>query len=234
VTRCVLVTGGNRGIGLAIAQRFADGGDKVAVTYRGGEPPAGLFGVRCDVTDPASVREAVDAVRRQHGPVEVLVSNAGITRDQLFARMPEDDFGAVMDTNLMGGVRMTREVLPDMVVARWGRLIYVSSITALAGAPGQANYAASKAGLIGFARSVAREVGKRNITANVVTPGLIETDMAAGVTGKRREWLVGQTAVGRTGTAAEVAAAVRFLASEDAGYVTAATLPVTGGAGTGI
>jgi 3-oxoacyl-[acyl-carrier protein] reductase len=234
VTRCVLVTGGNRGIGLGIARRFADAGDKVAVTYRSGEPPAGFFGVRCDVTDAGSVRAAVDAVRRQHGPVEVLVSNAGVTKDQLFARMPEADFASVMETNLMGGVRMTQAVLPDMTIARWGRLIYVSSITALAGAPGQANYAASKAGLIGFARSVAREMGKRNITANVVTPGLIDTDMAAGVTGSRREWLIGQTAVGRTGTVDEVAAAVAFLASEDAGYVTAATIPVTGGAGTGV
>lgn len=234
MTRCVLVTGGNRGIGLATARRFADAGDKVAVTYRTGEPPAGLFGVRCDVTDAASVREAVDAVKRQHGPVEVLVSNAGITRDQLFARMPEPDFDAVLDTNLMGGVRMTQAVLPDMVLGRWGRLVYVSSVTALAGAPGQANYAASKAGLIGFARSVAREVGRRNITANVVTPGLIETDMAAAVTGKRREWLLGQTALNRAGTPEEVAAVVHFLAGEDAGYVTATTVPVAGGAGTGL
>jgi len=233
MSRSVLVTGGNRGIGLAVAQRLADAGDKVAITYRTGEPPAGFFAVRCDVTDTDSVREAVDAVRSQQGAVQVLVSNAGIARDQLLLRMDEKDFDAVMDTNLMGGVRVTQAVLPDMVTARWGRLIYVSSIVGLAGAPGQTNYAAAKAGLIGFARSVAREVGRRNITANVVSPGLIETDMAEGVTGKRREWLLGQTACGRTGTVTEVAAAVEFLASADAGYITAASLPVGGGMGVG-
>jgi 3-oxoacyl-[acyl-carrier protein] reductase len=234
VTRSVLVTGGNRGIGLAIARRFAEAGDKVAVTYRTGEPPAGLFGVRCDVTDTESVRSAVDEVRSQQGPVQVLVSNAGITKDQLMIRMGEDDFQAVMDTNLMGGVRFTQAVLPEMVSARWGRLVYVSSVTGLTGAPGQANYAASKAALLGFARSVAREVGKRNITANVVSPGLIDTDMSADLTGKRRDWLLGQTACGRSGTTTEVAAAVEFLAGADAGYVTAAWLPVTGGAGVGL
>jgi 3-oxoacyl-[acyl-carrier protein] reductase len=234
MSRSVLVTGGNRGIGLAIARRMAAAGDKVAVTYRTGEPPAGLFGVRCDVTDSAAVQDAVDAVRSQQGAVQVLVSNAGITRDQLLVRMGEDDFDAVMDTNLMGAVRFTKAVLPGMVAARWGRLVYVSSVTALAGAPGQANYGASKAALVGFARSMAREVGKRNITANVVLPGLIETDMAAGVTGKRREFLLGQTACGRAGNAEEVAAAVEFLAGDDAGYVTSALLPVTGGAGIGL
>jgi 3-oxoacyl-[acyl-carrier protein] reductase len=233
MSRSVLVTGGNRGIGLAVARRMAEAGDKVAVTYRSGEPPAGLFGVRCDVTDPASVRAAVDEVRSQQGPVQVLVSNAGITRDQLLMRMDESDFSAVIDTNLMGGVRITKAVLPEMVTARWGRLIYVSSMAGLAGAPGQSNYGASKAGLIGFARSIAREVGRRNITANVVSPGLIETDMAAGVSGKRLDWLLGQTASGRMGTVTEVAAAVQFLASADAGYITAASLPVGGGMGVG-
>lgn len=233
MSRSVLVTGGNRGIGLAVAQRMAAAGDKVAVTYRTGTPPADFFGVQCDVTDRASVREAVDAVRIQQGAVQVLVSNAGITRDQLLIRMDEADFDAVMDTNFMGGVRATQAVLPNMVTARWGRLVYISSVTGLAGAAGQANYAASKAALIGFSRSIGREVGRRNITANVVAPGLIETDMAAGVTGKRRDALLDQTAIGRAGTVTEVAAAVQFLASDDASYITMASLSVAGGIGVG-
>ena len=233
MTRCVLVTGGNRGIGLGIARRLADAGDKVAITYRSGEPPADLFAVRCDVTDRSSVLEAVDTVRSHYGAIEVLVSNAGIARDGLVMRMDEEDFDAVIDTNLMGGMRVTQAVLPDMVTARWGRLIYVSSMSGLAGAPGQTNYAASKAGLLGFARSVAREVGRRNITANVVSPGLIDTDMAEAVTGKRRDHLLSQTCLGRTGGVHEVAAAVQFLASDDASYITAASLPVGGGLGVG-
>ncbi len=234
MSRSVLVTGGNRGIGLAIAQRFAAAGDKVAITYRSGEPPAELFGVKCDVTDSEAVLRAVETVKIQQGPVQVLVSNAGTTRDQLFLKMTEHDFDAVMDTNLKGAVRMTQAVLPDMTLGRWGRLIYVSSVTALMGAPGQTNYAASKAALIGFSRSVAFEMGRRNITANVVAPGLIDTDMAAAVTDKRRDALIGRTAINRSGTADEVAAAVQFLASQDAAYITAATLPVTGGGGTGL
>jgi len=234
MSRSVLVTGGNRGIGRAIAQRFAASGDKVAITYRSGEPPAGLFGVKCDVTDTESVRRAVETVKIQQGAVQVLVSNAGTTRDQLFLKMAEADFDAVMDANLKGAVRMTQAVLPDMTLGRWGRLVYVSSVTALMGAPGQTNYAASKAALIGFSRSVAFEMGRRNITANVVAPGLIDTDMAAAVTDKRRDALIGRTAALRSGTADEVAAAVQFLASQDASYITAATLPVTGGGGTGL
>ncbi|WP_159943606.1 MULTISPECIES: 3-oxoacyl-ACP reductase FabG [unclassified Nocardiopsis] len=230
MSRRVLVTGGNRGIGLAVARAFADQGDKVVVTHRGEEPPAGLDGVRCDVSDPDSVEEAVERVRRDHGPVEVLVSNAGITRDGLLLGMSDEEFTEVLDTNLVGALRVTRAVLTDMVRARWGRLIYVSSLTGTVGAPGQANYAASKAGLIGLARSVAREVGKRGITANVVSPGLIDTDMTADLAGPRREDLIGRTALGRAGTAEEVAAAVRFLADEAAGYVTAANIPVNGGA----
>ncbi|GAB6898070.1 SDR family oxidoreductase [Kineosporia succinea] len=233
MSRSVLVTGGNRGIGLAVARALADAGDKVAVTYRTGEPPDGLFGVRCDVTDDASVREAVEAVRIQQGAVQVLVSNAGITRDSLLMRMSDDDFAAVLDTNLLGAVRMTRAVLNDMVLARWGRLVYVSSITGLSGAPGQTNYGASKAGLIGFARSVAKEFGRRHITANVVTPGLIRTEMSTAVSEKRWTALVGETVLGRAGEPGEVAAVVRFLCGDDAGYVTGATLPVTGGAGMG-
>ncbi|GAA1449432.1 3-oxoacyl-ACP reductase FabG [Nocardiopsis tropica] len=233
MSRRVLVTGGNRGIGLAVARMFAAQGDEVVVTHRDGSPPDGLHGVRCDVRDPGSVEEAVERVRRDHGPVEVLVSNAGITRDGLLLGMSDAEFTEVLDTNLVGALRVTRAVLTDMVRARWGRLVYVSSLTGLVGAPGQANYAASKAGLIGLAHSVAREVGKRGITANVVSPGLVDTDMTSDLAGPRREALIGRTAVGRAGTPEEVAAAVRFLASDGAGYVTAANIPVNGGAEVG-
>ena len=234
MSRSVLVTGGNRGIGLAIARSFAAAGDKVAITYRSGEPPAGLFAVNCDVRDGDSVRRAVEQVRVQQGAVEVLVSNAGMADDKLLPHMSEEEFLGVLDTNLLGAVRMTKAVTPDMVAARWGRLIYVSSITALMGTPGQTNYAASKAALVGLARSVARELGRREITANVVLPGLIETDMTRDVSDKRRQYTISQTALNRTGTPDEVAGAVRFLASDEAGYITAAMLPVTGGAGVGI
>ncbi|GAA0677783.1 3-oxoacyl-[acyl-carrier-protein] reductase [Kitasatospora atroaurantiaca] len=233
MSRSVLITGGNRGIGLATARVFAAQGDKVAVTYRSGEPPEGLFGVRCDVTDPAAVKAAVEEVRIQHGPVEVLVSNAGITRDQLLVAMEDEDFRAVMETNFLGAVNVAKEVTTDMVKARWGRMIFMSSMSGMAGAPGQTNYAASKAAMIGFARSLAREVGRRRITVNVVSPGLIETDMVKDVTDARRDFVLGQTALGRAGTAEEVAAVVRFLASDEAAYVTAGVIPVTGGAGVG-
>jgi 3-oxoacyl-[acyl-carrier protein] reductase len=233
VSRRVLVTGGNRGIGLAVARSFADAGYKVVVTHRGAEPPEGLDGVRCDVSDPESVEAAVERVRREHGPVEILVSNAGTTRDGLLMGMTDREFTDVLDTNLVGAMRVTRAVLTDMVRARWGRLVYVSSLTGMAGAPGQANYAASKAGLFGLARSVAQEVGKRGITANVVSPGLIETDMIADLPAERREAILARTPLHRTGTAEEVAAAVRFLAQEDASYVTCANIPVTGGADVG-
>ncbi|MFF1563313.1 3-oxoacyl-ACP reductase FabG [Streptomyces sp. NPDC058293] len=233
MSRSVLVTGGNRGIGLATARALAEQGDKVAVTYRTGEPPEGLFGVRCDVRDPESVRRAVDEARIQHGPIQVLVSNAGITRDELLVGMEDDDFRAVIETNLMSAVTVAREVVPDMLKARWGRVVLMSSMSAMAGAPGQTNYAASKAGLIGFGRSLAREVGRRNITVNIVSPGLIETDMVKDVTDARRQHVLGQTSLFRAGTPDEVAAAVRFLASEEASYVTAAILPVTGGLGVG-
>ncbi|GAA2434471.1 SDR family oxidoreductase [Streptomyces lavendulocolor] len=233
MSRSVLVTGGNRGIGLAVARALADAGDKVAVTYRSGEPPAGLFGVRCDVTDGEAVARAVEEVTIQQGPVEVLVSNAGITRDGLLLSMSEETFGSVVDTNLMGAVRVTQQVVPGMLKARWGRLIYVSSTTGTAGAPGQANYAASKAALIGLARSLAKELGPRNITANTVSPGIIATDMAEGVTGARMKQLLSETALNRTGTPQEVAEVVRFLAGDGSSYVTGANIPVTGGGGVG-
>jgi NAD(P)-dependent dehydrogenase (short-subunit alcohol dehydrogenase family) len=179
VDRSILVTGGNRGIGLAIARAFAAAGDKVAITYRSGEPPEGLFGVRCDVTDSDSVASAFDAVEAEHGPVQVLVSNAGITDDTLLLRMSEDSFTRVVDANLTGAYRVAKRAAAGMLKARSGRMIFISSVVALVGAPGQANYAASKAGLIGFARAVARELGSRNVTANVIAPGFIETDMTA-------------------------------------------------------
>ncbi|MFE6978954.1 3-oxoacyl-ACP reductase FabG [Streptomyces sp. NPDC057682] len=233
MSRSVLVTGGNRGIGLATARALAAEGHKVAITYRNGEPPPGFFAVRCDVTDGEQIRAAVEEVTIQQGPVEILVSNAGITRDQLLIGMPEDDFRSVMETNFEAAVAITRAVVPAMIKARWGRLIYMSSINSMSGAPGQTNYASAKAALIGFARSLAIELGRRNVTVNVVAPGMIETDMVEHVTDARRRAALARTALARTGTPEEVAAAVRFLAGEDASYVTAGVIPVTGGLGAG-
>jgi 3-oxoacyl-[acyl-carrier protein] reductase len=233
VARSVLVTGGNRGIGLAIAQAFAKRGDRVAVTHRGSGPPDGLFGVTCDVTDTAQVDAAFAAVEAEHGPVEVLVSNAGITDDTLLLRMSDDQFTRVLDANLTGAYRMAKRAARGMLRARFGRMIFVSSVVALSGAPGQANYAASKAGLIGFARSMARELGSRGITSNVVSPGFVDTDMTVGLTDKRREEVMAGIPLGRVAQPDEIAAAVTWLASDEAGYVTGAVLPVDGGAGMG-
>jgi 3-oxoacyl-[acyl-carrier protein] reductase len=233
VTRSVLVTGGNRGIGLAIAKAFSASGDKVAITFRSGEPPAGLFGVRCDVTDQAAVEAAFDSVESQQGPVEVLVANAGITRDTLLLRMAEDDFTAVLDTNLTGAYRVAKRATRSMLRARRGRLIFISSVVGLLGSAGQANYAASKAGLVGLARSLARELGSRNITANVVAPGFVSTDMTDALPEERRTEILAQVPLGRYATADEVAAVVRFLAGEDAAYITGAVIPVDGGLGMG-
>jgi 3-oxoacyl-[acyl-carrier protein] reductase len=233
VTRSVLVTGGNRGIGLAIARAFSAAGDKVAITYRSGEPPEGLFGVRCDVTDQAAVEAAFDSVESQQGPVEVLVANAGITRDKLLLRMAEDDFTVVLDTNLTGSYRVAKRATRSMLRARRGRLIFISSVVGLLGSAGQANYAASKAGLVGLARSLARELGSRNITANVVAPGFVSTDMTEALHEERRSEILAQVPLGRYATADEVAAVVRFLAGEDAAYITGAVIPVDGGLGMG-
>ena len=233
MTRSVLVTGGNRGIGLAIARAFSAAGDKVAITYRSGEPPEGLFGVRCDVTDQAAVEAAFDSVESRHGPVEVLVANAGITRDTLLLRMAEDDFTAVLDTNLTGSYRVAKRAARSMLRARRGRLIFISSVVGLLGSAGQANYAASKAGLVGLARSLARELGSRNITANVVAPGFVSTDMTEALPEERRSEILAQVPLGRYATADEVAAVVRFLAGEDAAYITGAVIPVDGGLGMG-
>ncbi|MFE0178859.1 3-oxoacyl-ACP reductase FabG [Streptomyces sp. NPDC059002] len=229
MSRTVLITGGNRGIGLSIARSFAEHGDKVVVTHRSGEPPEGLAGVRCDVTDSASLERGVEEVAERFGPVEVLVANAGITRDGLSPMMREEDFTEVIDTNLVGAFRAARLVAPGMISAKRGRIVFVSSVMGFMGSPGQTNYAASKSGMLGLARSLAWEFGKRNITVNLVTPGLIETDMIKEVSDKRRKGLLDQTPLRRTGTAEEVADAVRFLASDAAAYITGAALPVSGG-----
>lgn len=232
--RSVLITGANRGIGLATARAFHAAGDHVAVTYRT-KPPAdeGMFAVPCDVTDAGSVDTAFAAVEAQQGPVEVLVANAGITRDTLLVRMPEDAFVEVVDTNLVGAYRVARRAVMGMIRKRIGRLIFISSAVALLGEAGQANYAASKAGLIGFARSLAREYGSRGITANVVAPGLTRTDMTATLSDDQTAAMLRRIPVGRAADPDEIAAAVAFLASADAGYITGAVLPVDGGVGMG-
>src|ERR1700760_1764173 len=234
VDRSVLVTGGNRGIGLAIARAFAADGDKVAVTHRSSPPPDGLFGVRGDVTSAEDVDAAFAAAEAEHGPVEVLVSNAGITDDTLLLRMSEASFRRVLDANLSGAYRVAKRAAAGMVRARSGRMIFISSVVALVGAPGQANYAASKAGLIGLARSIARELGGRSITANVIAPGFIETDMTAELTEARREEILGSVPLKRYGQADEVAATAVFLASDAAAYISGVVLPVDGGLGMGI
>ncbi|WP_432008865.1 3-oxoacyl-ACP reductase FabG [Streptomyces bacillaris] len=233
MSRSVFVTGGNRGIGLAIARTMAAQGDKVAVTYRSGEPPAGVLGVRCDITDPDQVDAAFQQIEAEHGPVEVLVANAGVTRDTLLMRMSEDDFADVLNTNLTASYRVAKRATRGMLRARRGRMIFVSSAVAFLGEAGQANYAASKAGLIGFARSLARELGSRGITSNVVAPGLTATDMAAQLPEDRMKELLAKIPLGATARPEDIAAAVRFLASEEASYITGAVLPVDGGVGMG-
>jgi NAD(P)-dependent dehydrogenase (short-subunit alcohol dehydrogenase family) len=241
--RVVLVTGGNRGIGLACARRFQARGDTVAVTYRDAPPddlaakdpdcPA-LLPVRCDVTDPDAVEAAFAEIEQAVGPVQVLVGNAGITRDTLLLRMREATWQEVIDTNLTGVWRVVRRAVGPMVRAHGGRIVLVSSIGAFVGSPGQVNYAAAKAGLVGLARSLAREVASRAITVNVVAPGIVETDMIAAVGAKRAEELRSLVPLGRSASPEEVAAAVGFLASDEAGYITGAVLPVDGGAGMGL
>jgi NAD(P)-dependent dehydrogenase (short-subunit alcohol dehydrogenase family) len=233
VSRTVLVTGGARGIGLACAQRFAAMGDKVAVTYNSSAPPDGLFGVQCDVTSADSVEAAFTAVEAQFGPVEVLVSNAGITHDGLLLRMSESNFTSVVDTNLTAAFRVTKRASQGMLRARSGRIILISSVVGLLGSAGQANYAASKAGLVGFARSVARELGSRSITVNVVAPGPVQTDMTASLGDKRLAELTAAVPLGRMATTDEIAGVVTFLASADAAYITGAVIPVDGGLGMG-
>ena len=233
MSRSVLVTGGNRGIGLGIATAFRDAGDQVAMTYRSGEPPEGFLGVRCDVTDQASVDAAFAEIEAAHGPVEVLVANAGITRDTLLLRMSEDDFAAVLETNLTGSFRVAKRAAKGMLRARRGRIIFISSVVGMLGSAGQVNYAASKAGLIGMARSIARELGSRSITANVVAPGFVETEMTAALPEERQQAYLGQIPLGRFASIEDVARVVRFLASDEAAYITGAVVPVDGGLGMG-
>lgn len=233
MARTVLVTGGNRGIGLAIAQAFAKQGDRVAVTHRGSNVPADLFGVTCDITDPEAVDAAFTTIEAELGAVEVLVANAGITDDMLLMRMSEGQFGRVIDTNLTGAWRCAKRASTKMLRARWGRLIFISSVVGLYGGAGQANYAASKAGLVGLARSITRELGSRNITANVVAPGFIATDMTAALPEKRQAEILAAIPAGRLATPEEVASAVTWLAGDTSGYISGAVIPVDGGLGMG-
>jgi 3-oxoacyl-[acyl-carrier protein] reductase len=231
--RSVLVTGGNRGIGRAIAEAFLALGDQVAVTTRNGGAPDGALDLRCDITDPDAVEAAYQAAEEAHGPVEVLVANAGITHDTLLLRMSEDDWSSVIDTNLTGSFRLAKRASKGMLRLRRGRIIFISSVVGLLGSPGQVNYAASKAGLVGMARSIARELGSRSITANVVAPGYVETDMTAVLTDEQRDGVLGQIPLARYAAPAEVAAAVTWLAGDGAAYVTGAVIPVDGGLGMG-
>jgi 3-oxoacyl-[acyl-carrier protein] reductase len=241
--RVVLVTGGSRGIGLGCARRFQALGDRVAVTYRTAPPPelAGpgphgtdLLPVPCDVRDPAQVEAAFAAVEQAFGPVEVLVANAGVTKDTLLLRMGEESWNEVIDTDLSGVYRVVRRGLGPMVRAHRGRIVLVSSVVAFLGSPGQVNYGAAKAGLVGLARSLAREVGSRGITVNVVAPGVVDTDMIASLGEQRVEQLLSMVPLGRKASPADVAGAVSFLASDDAAYVTGAVLPVDGGLAMGL
>ena len=233
MSRVVLVTGGSKGIGLACAQRFAANGDKVAVTYNSSPPPPGFLAVNCDVTNADEVDAAFKQIEAEFGPVEVLVSNAGITNDTLLLRMSEADFTSVIDANLTGAFRVTKRAAQGMLKARKGRIILMSSVVGLLGQTGQTNYAASKAGLVGFARSLARELGSRSITVNVVAPGPVATDMTAALGEDTLTKMTEQVPLGRVATADEIAGVVMFLASSDASYITGAVIPVDGGLGMG-
>ena len=233
VSRVVLITGGSRGIGLACAQHFQSLGDKVAITYNSTKPTNDLFSIKCDVTSQVEVDAAFAAVEEKFGAVQVLVSNAGITKDLLLLRMNENDFTSVIDANLSGAYRVCKRATQGMLRAKSGRIILMSSVVALLGSAGQANYAASKAGLVGLARSLARELGSRSITVNVVAPGPVETDMTAALTDEQRARMIDAVPLGRIATPQEIAAAVAFLASQDAAYITGAVIPVDGGLGMG-
>ncbi len=231
--RTVLVTGGNRGIGRAIAEEFVAAGHRVAVTARSGEGPAGTLTVRADVTDAASLDTAFTEVEAAFGPIEVVVANAGITKDMLLMRMTEDDFTSVIDTNLSGAFRVVKRASKGMIKARFGRIILVSSVVGLLGSAGQVNYSASKSGLVGLARSVTRELGSRGITANVVAPGFIETDMTAELSEVQQAEYLKSIPAGRYATPVEVARVITWLASDDASYISGAVIPVDGGLGMG-
>jgi 3-oxoacyl-[acyl-carrier protein] reductase len=233
MAKVVLVTGGNRGIGLSIARKFVALGDLVVVTSRSGEPIEGLHVVQCDVTSTESVDSAFSTIEEKFGPVEVAVANAGITKDKLLVRMSDEDIDDVLNTNLVGAIRVARRATRSMTQARSGRIIFVSSVVALMGSAGQVNYAASKSGLVGAARSLAREIGSRGVTINVVAPGFIDTDMTAELSEDRKAQIVSNIPLSRYGSSAEVADAVAFLASAEAGYITGAVIPVDGGLGMG-
>jgi 3-oxoacyl-[acyl-carrier protein] reductase len=228
-----LVTGGNRGIGRAIAEAFLAQGDQVAVTTRNGGAPDGALDLRCDVTDAAAVDRAFSEAEAAHGPVEILVASAGITKDTLILRMSADDWSSVIDTNLTGSFRLAKRAAKSMLRLKRGRIIFISSVVGLLGSAGQVNYAASKSGLVGMARSLARELGSRSITANVVAPGFVETDMTQTLSSEQRETIKTRVPLGRYASPGEVAGAVTWLASDSAGYVTGAVIPVDGGLGMG-
>ena len=231
--RVVLVTGGSKGIGRGIAQRLHAAGHRVAATYRSGDVPAGVLGVQCDITDPAQVDAAFTEVESALGPVEVLVANAGITRDTLLMRMSDDDWSAVIETNLTGSFRVAKRATRAMMRGRFGRMIFISSVVGQLGSSGQVNYSASKAGLVGLARSLARELGSSGVTANVVAPGFIETDMTAVLSDELVKKYTDQIPLGRLGAVDDIAATIEFLASDAAGYITGALIPVDGGLGMG-
>jgi beta-ketoacyl ACP reductase len=231
--RSVLVTGGSRGIGLAVARAFAARGDLVTVTHLGSPPPEGLHCVRCDVTSPEDVDAAFAAAEAEHGPVQVAVAGAGITDDTLILRMSEATWAKVIETDLTGAFRVAKRAAGGMLRPRWGRLIFISSVVGLSGSAGQANYAAAKAGLVGLARSLARELGSRGITANVIAPGFVDTDMTASLPEARRAEVKASIPLGRYAVPDEIAGVVTFLASDDAAYITGAVIPVDGGLGMG-
>lgn len=227
------MTGGNRGIGRAIAEAFVANGDQVAVTTRSGGAPDGALDVRCDITDPEQVDAAFAQIEEAHGPVEVLVANAGITADTLLLRMSDDDWSSVIDTNLTGSFRLAKRASKGMLRLKRGRIVFISSVVGLLGSAGQVNYAASKAGLVGMARSIARELGSRSITANVVAPGFIETDMTGVLTDEQKAAILAQVPLGRYGAVDEIAETVLWLTGPGAAYVTGAVIPVDGGLGMG-
>jgi 3-oxoacyl-[acyl-carrier protein] reductase len=231
--RVVLVTGGSKGIGRGIAQRLQAAGHRVAATYRSGDVPAGVLGVQCDITDPGQVDAAFTQVESELGSVEVLVANAGITRDTLLMRMSDQDWAAVIDTNLTGAFRVAKRATRSMMRARFGRMIFISSVVGQLGSAGQVNYSASKAGLVGLARSLARELGSRGVTANVVAPGFIETDMTSVLSDELVKKYTDQIPLGRLGAVDDIAATIEFLAGEGAGYISGALIPVDGGLGMG-
>ena len=231
--RTVLITGGNRGIGFALAQRFIADGHRVAVTARSGEGPTGSLTVTADVTDGASLDAAVATVEAELGPIEVLLANAGITKDTLLLRMSDEDFEEVINTNLVGVFRVVKRCIKSMMKAKYGRVVLISSVVGLYGSPGQVNYAASKAALVGFARSMTRELGSRGITTNVVAPGFINTDMTKALPQAQQEQYLASIPAGRFAQPEEVASAVAWLASDESGYISGAVIPVDGGLGMG-